>query len=138
MSLPASQRRILEKIEDALRGSDPRLISLFAIFSRLNRGEDMPGIEQLRARASLVLLRMERPRAAARRRLRATKPGGRVAALFVPLALVIVASTCVIAAGLPGSTRCAAVAAAAMGAARHNAKVRTCKASGVDRVFIGK
>ena len=42
MGLPASQRRILERIENALRGSDPRLAALFSIFSRLNRDEEMP------------------------------------------------------------------------------------------------
>jgi hypothetical protein len=36
MGLPARQRRILETIENSLRHSDPRLIALFAVFSRLN------------------------------------------------------------------------------------------------------
>src|SRR5258708_6037334 len=58
MGLPASQRRILERIENALRGSDPRLAALFSIFTRLNRGEQMPRAEQLRARAGIILARL--------------------------------------------------------------------------------
>ena len=54
MGLPASQRRILERIENALRGSDPRLAALFSIFTRLNRDEEMPRIEQVRARAAII------------------------------------------------------------------------------------
>src|SRR5258708_12382945 len=58
MGLPASQRRILERIENALRGSDPRLAALFSIFTRLNRGEEMPRAEQLRARAGIIMARL--------------------------------------------------------------------------------
>jgi Protein of unknown function (DUF3040) len=116
MGLPASQRRILEKIENAMRGTDPRLTSLFAIFSRLNRDEEMPRIEELRARAWLL-----------RRR----------AAFFLPLALVVVTSTFVVAAALPGPSRCAA-AAAAVGTARHSAKVRNCKGAVMNPVLLGK
>jgi hypothetical protein len=109
MGLPASQRRILERIENALRGSDPRLAALFSIFSRLNHDEDMPAIEQVRARATIILARL-RYRAVrlgrwfgapARARLRA--------ALFFPVALAIVASAVLVGAGFPSSNRCAAV-----------------------------
>jgi hypothetical protein len=137
MSLPASQRRILEKIENALRGSDPRLTSLFAIFSRLNIDEEMPRIEQLRARASLHLVRLHHRLGAAGRWPGAKQPRRR-AAFFFPLALVIVASTFVVAAALPGHSRCAAAAAVA-DAARHGARVRTCKKPHViDPVMVGK
>jgi hypothetical protein len=135
MGLPASQRRILEKIENALRATDPRLTSLFAIFSRLNRDEEMPRIEQLRARAALLLVRLHRRAATADRWLRA-RPHRRTA-FFFPLALVVVTSTFVVAAALPGPSRCA-VAAAAAGVARHNAKVRNCKTSVIDPVMVGK
>jgi hypothetical protein len=137
MGLPASQRRILEKIENALRGSDPRLTSLFAIFSRLNRDEEMPRIEELRARASLLLARLHRRLGTADRRLHARPPRRRAAAFFFPLALVVVASSFVVAAVLPGPGRCAAAAAAA-GAARHSAKVRNCKGTVIDPVLLGK
>jgi hypothetical protein len=59
MGLPARQRRVLERIEGTLRGSDPKLAALYAIFARLNRDEEMPRIEQVLhgARALLVRLR---------------------------------------------------------------------------------
>lgn len=50
MSLPAAQQRILVKIEGRLRDSDPRLSSLFVIFSRLTRDEAMPWLEQVKRR----------------------------------------------------------------------------------------
>jgi hypothetical protein len=48
MSLPVSEERALTDIEHALLFRDPRLKSLFAIFTRLTRHEAMPAIEQLR------------------------------------------------------------------------------------------
>jgi hypothetical protein len=50
MSLPVSEARTLTCIEQALLSRDPRLKSLFAIFTRLTRQEAMPTIEQLRRR----------------------------------------------------------------------------------------
>jgi hypothetical protein len=50
MSLPVSEERTLTRIEQALLSRDPRLKSLFAIFTRLTRYETMPAIEQLRRR----------------------------------------------------------------------------------------
>ena len=50
MSLPARQQRKLEEIEGGLTGSDPRLRSLFAIFTRLTRGEAMPWFEEVPVR----------------------------------------------------------------------------------------
>ena len=55
MGLPVRQRRVLGRIESALRGSDPKLAALYAIFARLNRDEEMPRAEQLRHRALLIL-----------------------------------------------------------------------------------
>ena len=48
MSLPVAQERTLTTIEQALRSRDPRLNSLFSIFTRLTRQEAMPTIEQIR------------------------------------------------------------------------------------------
>lgn len=48
MSLPVRQRRVLGRIDRTLKVSDPRLVALFAIFTRLAQGEDMPRFEQLR------------------------------------------------------------------------------------------
>ena len=50
MSLPVAQERTLTSIEQALQSRDPRLNSLFSIFTRLTRQEAMPTIEQIRQR----------------------------------------------------------------------------------------
>jgi hypothetical protein len=50
MSLPGTEERALTSIEQALRSRDPKLNSLFSIFTRLNRQEAMPTIEQIRRR----------------------------------------------------------------------------------------
>lgn len=122
MGLPASQRRILEKIENALRGTDPRLTSLFAIFSRLTRDEEMPRIEQLRARAVVLLIRLPNRPDPARRGVRAMSPVRHRAVIFFPIALLVVASTLIMAAALPSPPRCAPVVAGLTG---HNAPVKT-------------
>jgi hypothetical protein len=49
VSLPADQQRALSQIEQALLSDDPRLWSLFAVFTRLTRHEAMPGTEQVKA-----------------------------------------------------------------------------------------
>jgi hypothetical protein len=125
MGLPVSQRRILERIENALRGSDPRLAALFSIFSRLNRDEEMPAIEQVRARVTIILARL-RYRAVrfgrwfgapARARLRT--------ALFFPVALAIVASAVLVGAGFPSSNRCA-TAPRPVGTTHTGARSRLC------------
>src|SRR5437899_11046603 len=48
MSLPASQQRVLDRIEEALKRREPRLASMFAIFNRLNIHERLPWIEALK------------------------------------------------------------------------------------------
>jgi hypothetical protein len=50
MSLPASEERALTRIEQTLLARDPRLKSLFAIFTRLTLQEAMPATEQLQRR----------------------------------------------------------------------------------------
>ncbi|SRR6266516_6097226 len=49
MSLPASQQRVLDRIEEALRRCEPRLASMFTMFNRLNIHERLPWIEALEA-----------------------------------------------------------------------------------------
>jgi len=39
MSLPACQQRALDRMEGALRASEPHLASMYAVFGRLNAGE---------------------------------------------------------------------------------------------------
>lgn len=48
MSLPASEARVLTRIEEGLLSRDPRFRSLFTIFTRLTSQEAMPAREQLR------------------------------------------------------------------------------------------
>jgi hypothetical protein len=50
MSLSASEVRTLSRIEQALLHRDPRLRSLFSIFTRLTWQEAMPTREQIRRR----------------------------------------------------------------------------------------
>jgi hypothetical protein len=47
LSLPAAEQRTLERMAEALRSSEPRLVSMFAIFSRLTQNETWPRWEQL-------------------------------------------------------------------------------------------
>jgi Protein of unknown function (DUF3040) len=49
MSLPARQQRQLRRMENALQASEPRLASLFAMFTRLNNEEPVSA-ESLRGR----------------------------------------------------------------------------------------
>jgi hypothetical protein len=49
VSLPACQQRALDGIESALQAREPRLASMFAIFTRLARDEAVPRTESLRA-----------------------------------------------------------------------------------------
>src|ERR1700746_2749046 len=53
VSLPVSQQRVLEGIESALESAEPRLRSMFAIFTRLTRDEGAPRTEALRAETLL-------------------------------------------------------------------------------------
>jgi hypothetical protein len=90
MSLPTGQQRVLESIEGKLAESDPRLVSLFSIFTRLTLTEKMPWIEQ-------VAVRPVADRLAALAywfRWTARRPAARVRAMvLLPAALTAVACT---------------------------------------------
>jgi hypothetical protein len=47
VSLPAGQQQVLDRIETDLEGGEPRLRSMFAIFTRLTRDEGAPRTESL-------------------------------------------------------------------------------------------
>ena len=47
MSLSTQERRALHSIEEDLSGSDPKLVSLVATFTRLTQHEEMPGHERI-------------------------------------------------------------------------------------------
>jgi hypothetical protein len=106
MGLPASQRRILERIENALRGSDPRLAALFSIFTRLTCDEEMPRIEQVRAKATMFLIRIRYRITAFARWFGAPRRARLRTALFFPVALAIVVSAVLVGAGFPSANRC--------------------------------
>jgi hypothetical protein len=57
MSLPASEQRALDRIEETLHAGDPRLRSLFMIFTRLTQHEAMPSTEQVNTRLLASLIR---------------------------------------------------------------------------------
>ena len=102
MSLPTDQQRVLERIEGKLAHSDPRLVSLFTIFTRLTLGEKMPWFEQIRVRP--VAYRISRMlfwfRGIGRR------PAARVRAmLLLPAALTAMACALTIAFGFHGNQR---------------------------------
>jgi hypothetical protein len=59
MTLPPAQERVLDAMAESLRASEPRLASMFAIFTRLTRNEAAPRREQLPARS---LRRIRKPR----------------------------------------------------------------------------
>jgi hypothetical protein len=137
MGLPAHQRKILERIESALRGSDPRLAALFSIFSRLNRDEEMPGIEQVRARAAIILARVHHRVASVVRWFGAPARARLRAALFFPVALGIVASAILVGARFPSANRCAAAPRAA-GTAHTTARASTCTPVMANPAVLGR
>ncbi|MBV9094453.1 MAG: DUF3040 domain-containing protein [Streptosporangiaceae bacterium] len=51
MSLPASQQRALDEMEQTLQASEPRLASMFAIFARLAAGDGPVAAEPLASRS---------------------------------------------------------------------------------------
>lgn len=106
MGLPARQRRVLDRIESRLRGSDPRLAALYAIFARLNCDEEMPRFEQLRH--GLIVLGL-RVRLCLRHFF--SRVFGRLipkqrAVLFFPLALVLATVGIVFAARATSGNSC--------------------------------
>jgi hypothetical protein len=98
MSLPTGQQRVLESIEGKLAESDPRLVSLFSIFTRLTLSEAMPWIEQVAVRPVADRL--------AAIRSRSRRPAARLRAMvLLPAVLTAIACTLTIAFGFPGTQR---------------------------------
>jgi len=125
MGLPARQRRVLERIEGTLRGSDPRLAALYAIFARLTSDEEMPRIEQLRHSALAALARLQFLLAAFLARLHIRLVPRQRAALFFPLAIALAAASIVFAARSSSGAGCTPARAAA--AAIEAAKSKLCR-----------
>jgi hypothetical protein len=105
MSLPAGQQRTLDRIDTALQAREPRLASMFAIFTRLAGDEETPWWERLQA---------------------ARWPGGRRSVLvLIPLALVglvFAVLLCVNLAGVPAGGQ----GPAACGATLTLSPAKTC------------
>ena len=125
MGLPASQRRILERIENGLRGSDPRLAALFSIFTRLTCDEDMPRIEQVRAKAAMLAIRVHYRLSSFARWCGAPARAKLRTALFFPVALAIVASAVLVGAGFPNANRCPPLPTTA-GQTHSNGRTKVC------------
>jgi hypothetical protein len=97
MGLPVRQRRVLERIELRLQRSDPKLASLYAIFARLNRDEEMPRIEQVRHRMLLILIRVRLLLSGLGSRFPFRLVPRQPAMLFFPLAVAILVTSVVFA-----------------------------------------
>jgi hypothetical protein len=112
MGLPVRQRRVLDHIECTLRGTDPKLAALYATFARLNRDEEMPGIEQLRHGMILVLARLRHVAAILLFPITwlfcRLEPRQRAALLF-PVAIAVVVTSIVFAARSGSSDGCVPV-----------------------------
>src|SRR6266702_8257538 len=87
MSLPACQQRALDRMEGALRASEPHLTSMYAVFARLNAGEPI-GAERL-----------------ARKRLRWLQPG---TAMYAIVLIPVMFAAIIVGALLGGGARSAA------------------------------
>ena len=127
MSLPTGQQRVLDRIEGRLAESDPRLASLFSIFTRLTRAENMPWLEQVRARP--VAYRISRISAWFRGLGR--RPAARARAmLLLPAALAAMACALTIAFGFPAVRGRCPVPAPPLRASSSSSPVRLSAAPG--------
>jgi len=88
MTLPVCQQRVLDRMEGALRASEPHLSSMYEIFTRLNAGEPIPA-EPL-----------------TRRRLRWFQPG---TAMYAVVLVPVMFAAIIVGALLGGGTRSATV-----------------------------
>ena len=84
MTLPVCQQRVLDRMEGALRASEPHLTSMYAMFTRLNAGEPVR-TEQL-----------------ARKRLRWLQPG---TATYAIVLIPVMFAAIIVGALLGGGTR---------------------------------
>jgi hypothetical protein len=110
MGLPVRQRRVLERIENTLRGSDPRLAALYAIFARLTRDEEMPRIEQLRHSAARLVLRLRLALAFLGTRLFGRLIPRQRGVLFFPLAVGLAVASIVFAVKSSSGPQCGQIA----------------------------
>jgi hypothetical protein len=130
MGLPARQRRVLDRIESTLRGSDPRLTALYAIFARLTRDEEMPRIEQLRHTAVLLTWRLRLRMASFLARVFGRLIPRQRAVLFFPLAIALAVVSIVFAAQSSPGKNCIPVTPVAA-TSQHVSSSKLCRYSDV-------
>ncbi len=115
---------MLDRIDRTLRDSDPRLVALFSIFTRLTWDEEIPRIEEVRARLARFGGWIARHTEPVRPRI--PRPSDRVKAiLFFPAALAAVACALLIGGSGPVAHRCAATVRAP--ASELIVKARQCR-----------
>ena len=119
MSLPACQQRVLDRMEGALRASEPQLTSMYAMFSRLNAGEPI-GREQL-----------------ARKRLRWFQPG---TAMYAIVLIPVMFAAIIVGALLGGGARSTAACEASysVGGVSPLAGRPSCPISGKPKTGVRK
>jgi hypothetical protein len=103
MSLPACQQRVLDTIENALQRREPRLASMFAMFTRLTRGEGLPRTERLEATPWWAWHRHRRAGRAGRSPRARRSHGGPAAALAVLIIPALIVLTISVFLGMSSS-----------------------------------
>ena len=138
MGLPVRQRRVLEHIESTLRGSDPKLAALYAMFARLNRDEEMPRIEQLRHSALVLFIRIRLLLTALPGRLRFRIIRRQPAILFFPLAIALTVVAIVFAVRSSSGNACTPTRTVGAAANPAAAKSKLCKTYSMNQMYFGR
>lgn len=125
MGLPVRQRMVLDRMDRTLRGNDPKLAAIYAIFCRLTRDEEMPRFEQLRHGLSARLGWLRRAFAFIARPLRLRHRRRQRIVLFYPLAIALAVGSIVLAVRSSPTRSCLPVRAAA--ATKNIAKASLCR-----------
>ncbi|MGB6454170.1 MAG: hypothetical protein WBH47_06720 [Streptosporangiaceae bacterium] len=128
MGLPVRQRMKLDHLDRMLRGADPKLAALYAIFGRLTRDEEIPRIEQLRHGVLKRLAWLRAVLAAIARRLHIRFHPRQRIVLFYPLAIALTVGSIVLAVRSGPTRSCLPVRAVA--AAKSVAKSNLCRPPG--------
>jgi len=90
MSLPAGQQRVLDGMAERLRASEPRLATMYAIFTRLSKNEAPPWREQLRTSPAVLVWLSALARRCGGRRISWRGSTGKRILIVGPMAAVFV------------------------------------------------
>jgi hypothetical protein len=135
MTLPASQQHALDVIDDVLQSAEPRLATMFGVFTHLTRQEAMPAVETLPPSRWWARYRLpgQRYRPGRQRQPRGPRAGHRLGrVVLVPLLLIAAVSLLVsslISASTAGRRGCGQAAVMVM-AARQRATTSHAAAAG--------